>query len=494
MRSGKLLAGLGIAIPVGWLSFTAAISAVPAGQPLEVLRDRCPTTRNLAPAEFADADGPTLAELDERESQIRGPVRIDAVPANAQIVLRAFAGDSITQSERSETATAVWRIPDGRWHFLSVDHYLRGPSVAPSTRAVLTQDRAAEAGRAVRTGLLDSAQSNALNALMADPCLEAEPVAVGPEVEVREGVVRPGPCFDGTDEVVEISGNGRRMVFRQYCHKFLIGDLLHIVLYPHAEDTQRAAREASWTIASPEEARRRGDAMIAQYHSAATWQNVTTTRTTELLHRPSGFRCAFDWAPSAVAFGTPAGDADSLSGRCHMAWRPVETMTVIRRELPGRDLRWTMMDAAPQHISELWAARPSRYTISRAHVGGMRIWRAVLPDFPRSDARQEERSVILGTVIDGWIVVQRTTGAASADLIEQIATREWQKLLGTRARPLRASAFHPLLPSERGHWGASPECPQWVESGHWGLAAPNRWSRCEPRIDGSGRAPEGSPR
>jgi len=220
----------------------------------------------------------------------------------------------------------------------------------------------------------------------------------------------------------------------QYCHRLLVGDLLSVALYPHTEDTGRAAREATWAISSPEEARSRGDAMIARYSMNTSWQNVTTTRTTELLHRPSGYRCQFDWDPSASVFGTPDWEAASLSGNCYMNRGRIQTRTIIRRELPGKGLRYTMMDAPPQHLNQAWTDRPSRYRISNARVGGMRVSRAVLPDFARGDARQETCTIVLGAVIRGWVVVQSTTGpVADTARIEEVAARELQKVLTSQS-------------------------------------------------------------
>ncbi|HLL31394.1 MAG TPA: hypothetical protein VK403_10395, partial [Allosphingosinicella sp.] len=112
-----------------------------------------------------------------------------------------------------------------------------------------------------------------------------------------------------------------------------------------------------------------GEDMITYYRSGQTWRNVTTTRTTELVHRPSGFRCAFDWDPSASVYGTPEWDAPSLSGNCYMHWGRVQTRTIVRRPLPGKDLNYVMMDAGPQEVSRTWRAKPSS---TRSH---RRKWR-----------------------------------------------------------------------------------------------------------------------
>ena len=417
-----------------------AISSTP---PLAELRARCPTTRNLAPSEFEDPPAASATDLDAREARIRGPARVDPPPAEATIAMRGSAGLSPTQGDPSETATTVWRMPDGSWHFRRIEHYVRRhPNPPPPQMPALSPTQIEAARREVTSGRLDSAQAATLDRLMADPCLEAEPIAIGPTVNVNAGVEVPQPCFDGTWEELEIVRGGRRTAFRQYCHKFLVGEALSVVVYPRVEDVERAPREANQVIASVEEARRRGDSMIAQYQSQAAWENVTTTRTTELRHRPTGFRCAFGWDPSASVFGTPEWEAPSLSANCYTAsyarnpqgvgWRRVQTRTIIRRPLPGKDLRYTIMDAAPQHISEAWRRRPILYDIDQARIDGRRIARAALPDFSRADAREEEFSLVLGIEIDGWIVVQQTSGRDTKANIERIALKEWRRLMASR--------------------------------------------------------------
>jgi hypothetical protein len=413
-----------------WLAVLAPLPAWAAEPGLAELRRNCPTTRNLAAFELADPQPPNAAKLDEWQSRIRGPLKVEPVPANAQIVLRAFAGASHTQRDPSETATLVWRMPDGGWHFVSIDHYLRRSAPPPQPEGTLA---AAEGPRAMRSGQVESGQSKRLDLLMADPCLEAEPPVISATVAVRDGVVPPPPCFDGTDQVVEINRGARRSVFMHYCPKLLAGELIQLALYPRTE-APRPPGETPRTVATPEEARLRGDDMITYYRSGQTWRNITTTRTTELVHRPSGFRCAFDRDPLASVFGTPEWDAPSLSGNCYMHWGRVQTRTILRRPLPGEDLNYVMMDAGPQEVSEAWRAKPSLYAISQAKMDGSRVSRALLTDLPRMDAREEEHSILLGGAIDGWIVVQRTTGPGTFEELDTVARREWRKLMKTRAR------------------------------------------------------------
>jgi hypothetical protein len=418
------------------LAVLAPLPAWAAEPGLAELRRNCPTTRNLSDSEFADPQAPNAARLDEWQSKIRGPMKVEAAPATAQIVIRAFAGSSHTQRDPSETATLLWRMPDGTWHFVSIDHYVGRSAPPPRPEGTVT---AVEGPRAMRSGRVDGDQSKRLDRLMADPCLEAEPPMISSTVAVRGGVVPPPPCFDGTDQVAEINRGARRSVFVHYCPKLLSGELINIAVSPLTEG-RRPSSETSSTIATPEEARLRGDDMITYYRSGQTWRNVTTTRTTELVHRPSGFRCAFDWDPSASVFGTPEWDAPSLSGNCYMRWGRVQTRTIVRRPLPGKDLKYVMMDAGPQEVGEAWRAKPSLYAISQVKLDGSRVSRAFLTDLPRMDAREEEHSILLGRVIDGWIVVQRTSGPATFEELDEVARREWRKLIKTRARsPTRPS-------------------------------------------------------
>jgi hypothetical protein len=418
-----------------WLAVLSPLPVRAAEPGLAELRRTCPTTRNLSDAEFADPQAPDAAKLDEWQSRIRGSMKVEPVPAEARIVLRAFAGSSHTQRDPSETATLVWRMPDGKWHFVSIDHYLGRSAPPPQPEGTLT---AVLGPRAMRSGQVDGGQSKRLDLLMADSCLEAEPPMISSTVTVRDGVVAPPPCFDGTDQVVEINRDGRRSVFVHYCPKLLAGELIHIAVSPLTEGQRPSSEKPSATNATPEEARLRGDDMITYYRSGQTWLNVTTTRATELVHRPSGFRCAFDRDPLASVFGTPEWEAPSLSGNCYMHWGPVQTRTIVKRPLPGKDLKYVMMDAGPQEVSQAWRAKPALYAISQVKVDGSRVSRAFLADLPRMDAREEKHSILLGRVIDGWIVVQRTTGPLTFEELDKVARREWRKLIETRARPEEA--------------------------------------------------------
>lgn len=77
------------------------------------------------------------------------------------------------------------------------------------------------------------------------------------------------------------------------------------------------------------------------------------------------------------------------------------------------------------------------YAISQAKVEGSRVSRAFLTDLPRMDARDEIHSILLGRVIDGWIVIQRTSGPGTFEELDRVARREWRKLIKTRARSQR---------------------------------------------------------
>lgn len=419
-------------LAAAWLAVPAPLPASAAEPAIDELRRKCPTTRNLSDSEFVDPRAPDAAKLDEWQSRIRGPLKVEPVPADARIVLRAFAGASHTQRDPSETATLVWRMPDGAWHFVSIDHYLRRSAPPPGPEGTA---RIVVGPREMRSGRVESGQSSSLDLLMADPCLEAEPPMLSSTVAVRGGVVAPPPCFDGTDQAVEIDRGGRRSVFVHYCPRLLAGELIQLALYPRTQGERPPSETASSTAATPEEARLRGDDMITYYSSGRTWRNVTTTRTTELVHRPSGFRCAFDRDPSASVFGTPGWEPESLSGNCYRHWGRVQTRTIVRRPLPGKDLKYVMMDSGPQEVSEAWRAKPSLYAISRVKLDGSRVSRAFLTDLPRMDARDEIHSILLGRMIDGWIVVQRTSGPGTSEELEKVARREWRELMQTRTRP-----------------------------------------------------------
>ena len=416
----------------GW-AVLAPLPASAAEPGLAELRRSCPTTRNLAAAEFDDPQAPDAAKLDAWQTRIRGPLQVQPAPAEAEIVLRGLAGASHTQREPSETATLLWRMPDKRWHFVSIDHYPQRPPPPPTGQQGAPTAFAPPPQREMRSGALDSGQSQRLDRLLADPCLEAEPPMISAMVAVRDGVVAPGPCFDGTDQAVEINRRGRRSVFVHYCPRLLAGELINLALSPRSEAPRPPAQTVP-AIATPEAARLQGDAMIAKHGSEASWQNVSTAGSILLQHKPSGWRCSFDQDPWGEVYGAPEWEAASLSGNCYRRWGRVQTRTIVRRPLPGKDLKYVMMDAGPQLVSEAWRAQPSRYAISRAKLDGSRVARALLTDLPRMDARDEVHSILLGRVIDGWIVVQATSGPGTLEALDAVARREWRKLTRTPGR------------------------------------------------------------
>jgi hypothetical protein len=117
--SGVLAAALAIpAAPVSARGRDAAPSLV----------SRCPTTRNLAPVNWAEAaNGETL---DAWEGRIRGPLPFER-PTDATAMLRAFGGGSETQQTPTDSVALVWRDAAGTWRFRKINHRTVVPPPPP---------------------------------------------------------------------------------------------------------------------------------------------------------------------------------------------------------------------------------------------------------------------------------------------------------------------------------------------------------------------------
>ena len=411
-------------------------------EPIDTLRARCPTTRNLAPAAFEGMAAPSAEQIDEWQQRIRGSLRTDGPPANAEVVLRAVVGGSMTQTERSETATVLWRLPDGSWHFVAVEHYPNRWTILPPP-AGLTDEQIEAARRSLSGGPLDGAQATALDALLADPCLDAEPSVVAGALPLLLGVRPMQPCYDGVAHTVELVGAGRRRVYMQACLHFLAGELIGLALSPHAEG-EGPVMPAGPTLASLESARAYAEEVLrekAEYGSGA-WVNATDAAGGyAFIHRESGFRCAATQPAEIQVYGPAFGEPSAGGGRCvRNAFRTVRggtilsEWTVARRQSPS-DVQRRVRAAADDWFSGHYGSEaPRRIDTRTVTIGGVRMLRAEVAGEPHADARDDELTVVLGAEQDGWTVVVRATGsAADPAAVDDAAVREWRHVLETRA-------------------------------------------------------------
>ena len=421
-------------------SAPAAAPEPPGARTVEALRARCPTTRNLAPAAFDREPSATAAELDQRQQRIRGALRAEGPPPEAEVVLRAFAGGSMTQNEPNETATLLWRLPDGRWHFVAAHHYPNRTISPPPPPAILSADEIEAARRAIVRGSLDRGQAAALDALLADPCLEAEPSIAGYGMPLRAGVEPMDPCFDAVPQTVELVRGGRRRVFVQSCRYFLAGELIGLALYPRREGSGAEARP-SQTLASPESARRYADQVLQAAHGGEAWINVTDAAGGyAFVHRASGFRCAAREAAEIQIFGAP-GNPAADGGRCvRNSFTKVRSGTIaseweVARRRSAADLRRRVREAADDWFSGHHGSEARRRILmGTARHDGLRMVRAQVAGERRVDARDDELTVVLGAEHDGWVVVARATGSATNPAaVEAAALREWRSVVATRA-------------------------------------------------------------
>jgi hypothetical protein len=433
----------------GGFALVAAASGLPAAQPkagkvesIETLRKRCPTTRNLAPEAFARKAGASAAELDRWEQRIRGSLRAEGPPPNAPVVLRAFAGGSMTQSERSETATLLWRLPDGSWHFVAANHYPNRIVSPPPPPATLTQEQIEAARRSIGGGALDRGQAAALDALLADPCLEAEAEVVAGELPLLHGMPPMGPCYDAVPHTVELVRSGRRKVFVQTCTQFLAGELIGIALSPRQKGT--ASAPPSRTLASAESARLFADRVLGAAYGREAWANATDAAGSYVLvHRHSGFRCSGSEPYEVEFFGPRSSDTAVHGASCYRnSSRRVrdgffKTEWRVVRGKGTAEVRRRVREAADGWFSSYHgSAAPRRIRTGKVKLAGLRMARAEVAGEPKIDARDDELTVVLGAEHDGWILVSRATGsAADPAAVQAAALREWRQAVETRGTP-----------------------------------------------------------
>lgn len=432
----------------GLLACPAAFSAPRTGDStnaVEALRARCPTTRNLAPEAFSRTANSTVEELDRWQNRIRGNLQAEAPPGDAEVIIRGFAGGSITQTERSETATVLWRLPDGSWQFVAADYYPDRYKTPPPPPAQLTQDQVETAKRSIVHGRLDRRLAEALNAVLADPCLEAEPSIVVQPLPVRAGVQPMRSCLDAAGHTVEVVRAGRRTVYEQSCRYFLAGELIGLAVYPRAEGSVSVA-PPSQALASVESARRFADQVLRTSYGSEVWINATEAAGGyAFVHRASGFRCAATRAYEVQVHDRSFYSTTEDGGRCvreapipvRRGDRPIKTEWEVSRLKASSDIERNVLAAADAWFSSYHgSAAPRRVRMSRITINGVRMERAEVARQPHFDARQDELTVVLGAAHDGWVVVATAIGSTSDPAaVEGAAAREWRRAVDERVNP-----------------------------------------------------------
>lgn len=390
-------------------ALTAASAHAATAYPNSI--ERCPTTRNLAAFNWGERPLPP-AKLDGLEADTRGSVARPTVPADADIVMRSFAGPSETLSVPTDSVATIWRTRDGRWRFDHVD-FEHG-----------------EAKRRVHTfGALDSDQARRLDALFANPCLDLEPTQPGVEMFVKPGVEPIDNCYSGAGGIVEVIRGGRRRVLNLTCPRLLSGELTMIAINPTLDGTVRHTPQPQ-AFASVAAARARADAIIAERKSRE-WRNVTTGTIPRLRHDPDGTICTIisrpdygggvsDSAPEHPDW--PAGCSSSRDER-HTSVRIFPPTMAIDEALS----RWAPLN---EHAPYREAAQV-RPLITSVRLDGYPTRTLVLIDRPRGDARREIYSRLYGRKVGASVITVEVTGAADdRHQIDEWAKVRWREALG----------------------------------------------------------------
>jgi hypothetical protein len=426
-----LAAGVGLVLPPG-ASAAQDGFGTPGRRPAGA--QACPTIRNLADENWRGEigfDAGPIERLDAWERQIRGETATVAVPADATVILRAFGGWSETQQVATDSVATVWRGADGVWRFHKVD-WAKGAIPPPPPPPGDPTPPIPFEPRTVSSGVLAAGSAQALDDLLAEPCLMLEPASTGPALAVRPGVPIPPPCYGGTGGVVQLTRGGRTRTWSLFCPRLLSGELMRLALYPREGSPGGAAPAPDTAFSSLETARARA-AQVLSYNEASTAWSDETADATELRfrHRATGLLCR---VPNDPEIGLGAG---SYGDVCRWGAGPDGQRLVVSKNDDRRDLVFRMQEEAPDSVRSSWdsgALRPSPRT---TRLAGHAVLDLSFADGPAADARDERYVRVHGAQVGDWQVVLATHGAKDdREAVDASQAKTWSQLMTVpEARP-----------------------------------------------------------
>jgi hypothetical protein len=395
--------------------------------------EACPTLRNLDPANWAGDigfDAGPLERLETWEREIRGETSVVEVPGDATVVLRAFAGSAETQIVSTDSVAMVWREADGVWRFHKVDwarEAIPPPPPSPGDPAPASPFDP----RTVTIGVLAAESAQALETLLADPCLMLEPATTGPALQVRRGVPVPPPCSSGTGGTVQLTREGRTRTWSLFCQRLLSGELLSLALYPRAGapgETVGARPLATGAFPDLDAARARAALALSSNDAAEAWADETSDASAlRFRHRATGIVCRVPNDPVIGLSASPYGDV------CRWGAGPDGQRLALERSDSASGLAFRMTEEAPEAIKAVWDEQDRRPAPRRARVGGRPVLSMAFIDGPLADARDERYVLIHGAQDGEWQVVLKTQGATDdRAAVDQLHTQTWTRLMADR--------------------------------------------------------------
>jgi len=235
-----LACGLQLASPIA--AWTAPAGLKP---PTRAQLKACPL---LAPIDFTKIKPVTYpvsaevqARFDDSHVRTRGPYGAFTPPADAQVVLRIWAGGSETQEYRTDTSSVVWKGGDGIWRVNRVDRVNRPPPPPPpppadwdgKTPYFDSDDWDYEKlARDVYEGVLPADRVAVIEKTLADPCFALQPDALPMSPPVRRGVAPLPPCWGVIGGVLEIRwADGRQRNVAELCGGYYASGIISAVMY-----------------------------------------------------------------------------------------------------------------------------------------------------------------------------------------------------------------------------------------------------------------------
>jgi hypothetical protein len=241
----------GSALLAALLMQSVAVEAKPRGPRLPTRAElkACP---KLADLDFkavyaAESDaGPTSREaLDALHERTRGG-ELPTIPADAEIILRTWAGPAETQETPTETSSIVWKGADGVWRVDRVDYKPTVPVPPPDPPAnwdgvsPLPTVTAADEFRArhvSQVGALLPQQAEFIERTLRDPCFALQPDSIPFVPPTKRGKPPIQPCWGISGGMLEIRWrDGRRREVAESCDQFYAIGIIQAVMYAQASD------------------------------------------------------------------------------------------------------------------------------------------------------------------------------------------------------------------------------------------------------------------
>jgi hypothetical protein len=165
----------------------------------------------------------------EEHRRIRGPRPLPDI-SRAEIAFDISIGAGETQEYPTSTSSFVWREKGGEWQLDRVDYTTSPPSPPPPDSGVIIDEAWNELAKRPQTlGPLSTAQAQALDRLLADPCFKAQPDILPFAVPYKKRGDQP--CSGTISSTVRMHAGGRIRLLSDPCGRGYGFELARIVMY-----------------------------------------------------------------------------------------------------------------------------------------------------------------------------------------------------------------------------------------------------------------------